>query len=122
MCCVNQSLITSAVLQRFELCEGSHTPVGTNSSNEFRARDIDIFYKEPKPWREEFLGYNPTKHRFFFFFQALNTYVTYQLEKRFSVFSKLRIQCQAIIAFVLQMLTAKLYMKFSYQSKIISEL
>lgn len=64
MCYVNQSLITSVVLLRFELCEGSHTPVGTNSSNEFRAQDIDIFYKELKPWWEESLGYNPTHLRF----------------------------------------------------------
>lgn len=78
MCCVNRSLITSVVLLRSELCEGSHTPVGTHSSNEFRAQDIDIFYKELKPWREEFLDIIPP---ILDLFNAANTWVTYRLEK-----------------------------------------
>lgn len=63
MCYVNLSLITSVVLPGFELCEGSHTPLGTHSSNEVQAQDIDIFYKELKPL-EEFFEYNPTHFRF----------------------------------------------------------
>lgn len=61
---VNPFLIASVVRRRLELCEGRHTPAGTHSPNEFQAQDIDIFYKDPKPRRKEFLGYNPTKLRF----------------------------------------------------------
>ncbi|KAM3624114.1 uncharacterized protein V6R79_019119 [Siganus canaliculatus] len=51
---------------------GLSTLVGKNSSNEFQAQDIGIFYKELKPWRETFLGHNPT---ILDWFQAPNTFV-----------------------------------------------
>lgn len=93
MCYVNQFLITSVLLVRLELCKGTHTPVGTRSSNEFRAQDIDIFYRELKPWREEFLGYNPTKLRF-----ALNSEsnsMSYLLKEK-------KLSCSSILMFQTQ--------------------